>query len=184
MSLSSQFLNVGELSRFLSSCLWTSIGTGTCRLTYLILPDETVGLQRFPPAQTDLLLIAAAQDGLHRDSTRNYTHTLEKLHTCWTADRDSCSCRTVLICEYQKLLALLPSLRVIQQEPQADIGEGWKVVNGVLRYAAHRVLDQLLQDPVLQGSPGGDRGGVSQHHLSSSPLLEGNPSFHPSFPSN
>lgn len=38
---------------------------------YLIAADDTVGLQRFPPAQTNLLLIAAAHDGIHWDGTRD-----------------------------------------------------------------------------------------------------------------
>lgn len=38
-------------------------------LAYLIPADDTVGLQRFPPAQTNLLLIAAAHDGIYWDGT-------------------------------------------------------------------------------------------------------------------
>lgn len=38
---------------------------------HLIFPDEAVGLQRLLPAQTDLLLVAAAQDGVYRNSPGN-----------------------------------------------------------------------------------------------------------------
>lgn len=38
---------------------------------YLVLSNEAVRLQRFPPAQTDLLLVAAADDRLHGNRTRN-----------------------------------------------------------------------------------------------------------------
>lgn len=38
---------------------------------YLVLPDEAEGLQWFSPAETDLLLVAAAEDGVHRDGSRH-----------------------------------------------------------------------------------------------------------------
>lgn len=44
----------------------------TLRVSNLVLADEAVGLQRFPPAQTDLLLIAPALDGFHRNGSGNW----------------------------------------------------------------------------------------------------------------
>lgn len=40
-------------------------------MPHLVLADEAVGVQRLPPAQSDLLLVAAAEDGVHRDSAGN-----------------------------------------------------------------------------------------------------------------
>lgn len=39
---------------------------------YLVLSDEAVDLQRFSPAQTDLLLVAAAEDGIYRNRSGNW----------------------------------------------------------------------------------------------------------------
>ena len=44
--------------------------SGSCS-SHLILPDQAVSLQRLPPAQTDLLFVAAAQDRIHRDGSWN-----------------------------------------------------------------------------------------------------------------
>lgn len=51
---------------------------------------------------------------------------------------------TVLICQHQQLLALLASLRITQNEPQADVGEGWEVTYGVLRHGTQSVEHHLL----------------------------------------
>lgn len=51
---------------------------------------------------------------------------------------------TVLIRQHQQLLALLASLRVAQDESQADVGERRKVTYDVLRHGAQTIVHHLL----------------------------------------
>lgn len=66
---------------------------------------------------------------------------------------------TILVRQHQQLLALLASLRVAQDESQADVGERWKVTYGVLRHGAQSVVHHLLPHLLLHRLPAGDRGG-------------------------